>query len=561
LLVALAVLFALVIARLVDLQVVAPGHYAAAGLAQRLRTVPLTAERGSIFDRNGAELAMSVEQKTVWADPREVHDATATATALAPLLGKDVAGLRSKLAQQGAFAYLARQIDPALAAKIDALHLAGVHLVDESKRFDPAGLLARSVIGDVNLDNAGRSGLEAQYDASLLGVPGKLQIETGPDGRTIAGGREHVTPAKRGSDLVLTIDRSLQYEVERALADEMNQTSARHGTALVMDPTTGEILAMANLGRDDNDQPVPTTDNRALTVAFEPGSVNKAITMSGALEEGVVKPSTVIDVPDQMRVSSAMFSDHEPHPPQKWTVTDILTQSSNIGTIKIAQQLGVPKTKEYLQKFGLGQTTGLDFPNETNGIMKSGHWDGTDIGSIPIGQGVAVNALQMLQVFNTLANGGVWVQPQLVKEVVGPDGTETKSPAASTRRVVSQETAKQMTAMLENVVKVGTGVNAKIDGYNVAGKTGTAKKPDEHGGYKSGAYFSSFIGFVPAEAPKLSAIVVLDEPHPYYAGQVSAPVFARVAQYGLRLFKIPPPSQGLGVRVPSAKPTSVDRVD
>ena len=553
--------FGAVIVRLVDLQVVAPGHYAAAGMAQRLRTVQLPAERGSIFDRNGAELAMSVRQKTVWADPRAVQDPAATATALAPVLGLDRAKLQEKLSRPNAFVYLARQIDLETAAAVEKLHLAGVSLVDESKRFAPAGALGGSVLGGVDVDGTGISGLEKTFDAKLLGIPGQLEIEKGPDGRTIAGGRQHVTSAQRGSDLVLTIDRSLQYEVERALSDEMARWNALHATAIVMDPTTGEILAMANLGRDEAGNPAPTSDNRALTVTFEPGSVNKVITVAGALEEDILAPSSVINVPDRLQVSTHEFSDHDPHPPTNWTVTDIVTQSSNVGAIKIAQKLGVPKVKDYLQRFGLGQFTGLGLPNETRGIMKFGHWDGTDIGSIPIGQGLGVNALQMLQVFNTFANGGVWIEPHLVREVVGPDGTESAPPAPKTHRVVSEHTAKEMTAMLTNVVKVGTGVNAAIDGYTVAGKTGTPRKTIGRT-YQTGAYVPSFAGFVPAESPRLSAIVVLDEPRPiYYAGQVAAPVFARIQQYALRLFRIPPPSHGLGVDVPTAQPTDINQRD
>lgn len=553
--------FAAVVVRLVDLQLVAPGRYAAAGMAQRLRTVPLPAERGSIFDRNGAELAMSVGQKTVWADPRAVNDPAATATALAPLLRLDRGELQNKLSGSGGFVYLARQVDLDTAAAVEKLRLAGVNLVDESKRFDPAGALGGSVLGGVDIDGTGISGLEKQFNGKLVGVPGKLEIEKGPDGRTIAGGRQRVTAAKRGSDLVLTIDRSLQFEVERALADAMTRSNAKNATAIVMDPTTGEILAMANLGRDDAGNPVPNSDNRAITVTFEPGSVNKVITIAGALEEGIVRPDTVLNVPDKLPVSTHVYSDHTPHPPMNWSVTDILTQSSNVGTIKIAQQLGVPKVKEYLRRFGLGQFTGLGLPNETRGIMKFGRWDGTDIGSIPIGQGLGVNALQMLQVFNVFANGGRWIEPHLVKEVVGPDGAESPVPAAKTRVVVSERTADQMTAMLTNVVKVGTGVNAAIDGYTVAGKTGTPRKTIGRS-YQAGAYVPSFAGFVPAESPRLSAIVVLDEPRPqYYAGQVAAPVFARIEQYALRLFRIPPPSQDLGVKVPTAQPADINQRD
>jgi cell division protein FtsI (penicillin-binding protein 3) len=282
--------------------------------------------------------------------------------------------------------------------------------------------------------------------------------------------------------------------------------------------------------------------------------------MSAALEEGTYRPESVLRVPDRMQVSTHQFSDHEPHAPANWTLTDILTQSSNIGTIKIAQALGPTKVKEYLERFGLGHDTGLAFPQQTRGIMNYGRWNGTDIGSIPIGQGVAVNALQMLQVFNTLANGGVWIEPHLVKEVVGPKGVEARTPSPEQRRVVSEQTAKQMTAMMTNVVERGTGTPAQIKGYTVAGKTGTARKVID-GQYQSGAYVSSFAGFVPAESPKLSAIVVFDEPHPYYAAQVAAPVFARIQQYALRVFKIPAPDKGLGVQVPKAAVTDTKQID
>jgi cell division protein FtsI (penicillin-binding protein 3) len=561
LLLLLAVAFAAVVVRLVDLQVVSPDHYAARGIAQRMRTVTIPAERGSIFDRTGNELAMSVQQKTVWADPRAVQDPRAAAVALAPILGSKVALLRDRLNGPGAFAYLARQIDPKVAAKVDELHLPGVGTFDESRRFAPAGELARSVVGNVDLDGNGIAGLEQQYHDQLIGLAGRLEIERAPNGRTIAGGHQRVTPAQRGSDLVLTLDRSLQFEVERALADEMVSSNAQHASAVVMDPTTGEILAMANLGRGEDGAPIPIRENRAVTVTFEPGSVNKVITVAGALEEGIYAPDSVINTPDHLQVSTHLFSDHDPHPPKNWTITDILTQSSNIGTIKVAQSLGVPRVKDYLRKFGLGQPTGLGLPHETKGIMKFGHWDGTDIGSIPIGQGLGVNAVQMLQVFNTLANGGEWIEPHLVREVVGPDGTETPAPAPKRHRVVSERTAKQLTAMMTNVVKVGTGVNAAIPGYTVAGKTGTPRKA-EGGSYKVGAYVPSFAGFVPAESPRLSAIVVMDEPRPlYYAGQVAAPVFARIQQYALRLFRIPPPSHGLGVSVPEADHADIQQRD
>jgi cell division protein FtsI (penicillin-binding protein 3) len=528
--------------RMVQLQVLSPETYVARGLAQRMRTIPVAAERGSVFDRNGNELAMSVRQSTVFADPRLVEDPVATAARLAPVLSVDQAILEQKLRQDGAFVYLARKVDDEVAAAVAELDLPGIAMLDESERFRPNGDLAMSILGSVDIDNNGVSGVELLFEDAMHGTPGELLLEQGPDGRTIASGQRHLTPASPGDDLVLTIDRSLQYEVERALAEQIVATNAEGGTAVVMEPSTGEILAMANL-RNGEEGPRPTLDNMAVTSVFEPGSVNKVITMAGALEEGIVAPDTVLTVPDRLPVSVHTFSDHDPHPPTEWNINDIITVSSNIGTIMVAQELGAERVDKYLRQFGLGESTGLGFPNESRGIMlEPDGWHGTDIGSVPIGHGISVTALQMLGVYNTFANGGVFVPPRIVRATVDEDGEEHLVDPVEGRRVVSERTAKQITTMLANAVAVGTGTNAQIDGYTVAGKTGTARKPlTDARGYESGAYLSSFAGFVPAEAPALSAIVVLDEPHPYYAGLVSAPVFSRISKYALRQFRIPPP--------------------
>jgi len=441
--------------------------------------------------------------------------------------------------------YLARKVPDDVAKRVHDLDLVGIGLQEESKRFRPNGDLAASVLGTVDVDNDGVSGIEMKLNDALSGEPGQMLLERGADGRTIAGGERRLTPAHPGDDLVLTIDRSLQYEVERGLAESIAATSSVGGTAVVMDLATGDILAMANLA-STADGVVPTSENRAVTAVFEPGSVNKVITIAGALEEGIVSPSTAYDVPDHLQVSTHRFSDHESHPVTRWSVSDILTTSSNIGTIMIAQALGETKLDHYLRKFGLGQPTGLGFPQESAGIMKTGRWNGTDIGSIPIGQGIAVNALQMLGVYNTIANGGTYLAPRLVRATVDADGKEHRIEPVAGKRVVSERTADQVTAMLANVVAVGTGVNAAVEGYTVAGKTGTARKPSTtERGYKQGAYIASFAGFVPAEAPRLSAIVVLDEPHPYYASLTSAPVFARITKYALRQFRVPPPTSAI----------------
>ena len=341
---------------------------------------------------------------------------------------------------------------------------------------------------------------------------------------------------------MLTIDRSLQYETERALGEEIVSSHAKGGIAVVTDPTTGEILAMANLVAGP-DGPRPAVNNAAVTNVYEPGSVNKVVTIAGALEQHLIAPSSVFAVPDHLKVADAMFSEHDPHPVKQWNVTDIVSNSSNIGTIMIGERLGKNAIDRYLRAFGLGAKTGLSFPGESAGILLDPKlWSGTSIGTVPIGNGLAVTALQMLDVYNTIGNGGVFVAPSLVKGTVDGLGGHHAAPPNARRRVISALTAHELTAMLQQVVRVGTGTAAAINGYDVAGKTGTARKPREGArGYQAGAYVATFAGFVPAERPRLSAIVVLDQPTPIYGGLVSAPVFARVAGYGLRLLDIPPP--------------------
>jgi cell division protein FtsI (penicillin-binding protein 3) len=540
----LGVLFAVVVGRLVMIQGVSPDTYVAVGESQRLRDVVLPAGRGAMFDRNGRDLALTIPQKTVWANPHLVTDPLAAAKALSPVLHVDEAVLGDRLSRDAGFVYLARKVDDTVVDQVKKLHLSGVFFLDEPKRFNPAGDLAAPLLGVVGTDNEGLSGLELQFEKKLKGTPGELRVERDPYGNEIASGDRSFTPAQPGDDLVLTIDRSLQYETEKALSEEIVKSSSKGGTAVVMDPRTGEILAMANLtydGADPGRPPYPSINNTAVTNVYEPGSVNKVITIAAALEEGLVEPDTTLSVPDHLRVADHVFSDHDPHPLKQWTVTDIMATSSNIGTIMIGKQLGKTRLDTYLRKFGLGSKTGLGFPGEPRGLLLDPKkWSGTSIGTVPIGQGLAVTALQMLDAYNTVANGGVLVTPKLVKATVDGDGKQVATPASPRRRVVSEKTAAQVTNMLTEVVKQGTGTEAAIDGYTVAGKTGTARKPYK-GGYKQGAYLATFAGFVPAENPRLSAIVVLDEPAQMYGGLVSAPVFAKVAQYGLRLFRIPPP--------------------
>lgn len=558
----LAVVVALggVTVRLAHLQVVAPEAYAERGMAQRLRTVELPAPRGSIFDRNGNELAISVRRQTVWADPLLVEDAAATAAALAPVLDMDQSDVRDRLTGKGSrFVYLARQIDDDRADAVEALDLSGIGLRDEPRRVRPADDLALAVLGDVDVDDQGLSGIERQLDGVLSGQPGELLVERARDGGTIAGGQHALRPAARGEDVVLHLDRSLQYEVERALSEQVQATEADGGMAVVMDPRSGAVLAMASVeSPGGGGEPQPTRNNAPLTSVFEPGSASKVVTMSGVLEEGVAEPENVMAVPDSLQVGPKRFTDSSSHPTQPMSVTEVLAQSSNVGTITLAQRLGPQGVDQYLRRFGFGRPTGLGFPGESAGLLLPvDDWASTSIGSIAIGQGVAVNAVQMLGALNTLANGGVSVPPRLVRSVIGADGKERPVASPGGERVVSAETAAEMTSMLASAVSDGTGVNAQVDGYTVAGKTGTARKPStEVRGYESGAYLGVFAGFAPVEDPRLSIIVALDEPHPYYGGVVAAPVFSEIAEYGLRLLGVAPTAPLPEASVPTSPPTS-----
>lgn len=536
--------FVLLAGRLALLQASPPEEYRAFGERQLTKHMELPAARGAIFDRNGRELALSIRQATVWANPRQVTDPAGQAGALAPVLGLDAAMLQDRLSRDAAFVYLARTVADHVADQVEELALPGIHLLPEPKRFTPGGDLAAPVLGMVGTDNEGLSGVEYQFEKVLAGRPGSQVVEQTPAGTPYDGVRQR-TPAVPGDDLVLTLDRSLQFETERALADQIVSSRAKGGIAVVMETQTGEVLALANLvaNPDPDGRPAPASKNLAVTNVYEPGSVSKLITIAAALEEGVVGPDERLTVPGTIKVADHVFKEHDPHPTAQWSITDIMAKSSNVGSIMIGQKLGKQRIDAYLRDFGFGQRSGLRFPGESRGLMLDpDKWSGTSIGTISIGQGIAVTAMQTLAAYNTVANDGEYVAPKLVKARVDPQGRSKPTPPSVRRRVVAPDTAARVTAMMSEAVRTGTGINAAIDGYTVAGKTGTARKPlDGARGYKPGAYVSSFAGYVPAERPALTAMVMLDEPTPIYGGLVAAPVFAEVVRYGLRQFRIPPP--------------------
>lgn len=565
-------LFGVVTLKLVDVQVRSPERFRAKGELQRVAWVRLPAGRGSLLDRNGQALALSVQRRTVFADPSLIDDPADVARQLAPVLDLPRRELQEKVGGDGKFVVLARTLEDDVADEVEALAIRGVSTFDEFKRFRPNDDLGRSVLGTVSDDGAeGISGLELQLDGLLTGAEGEVVYERAKvdGGGAITGSRRRIVEARPGADVTLTLDQSLQYETERVLADHLARAGAQGGIAIVSRPSTGEILALANLEGDEEDGGfVPASNNLALTTVYEPGSVNKVITVAAALEEGLVTPESVLDVADSRQVGDHLFTDSHPHPTSSWSVTDIVATSSNVGTIMLAQELGADRVDSYLRRFGFGEGTGLDFPAESSGILlptEQWHEQSTAIGSIPIGQGISVTALQMLQAFNVLGNDGTYVPARLVRGVTRADGTTEAVPSGEAERVVSAQTAAQVRAMLAQVVARGTGQAAAVPGYEVAGKTGTARKPQSNGTYRDEDgrmhYIATFAGLLPAENPDLSVIVVVDEPDPsmsIYAGQVAAPAFSDIARIALRRLEIPSTAGGQVTDVPELSDSAAD---
>lgn len=517
--------------------------YAASEVYER---VPIPALRGAIYDREGNLLAVTVPRQDVVADDYVVEDPRAEAAALSPLLHASPTALAAALHQPDGYVVLARQVSPSLASKVASLALPGIGLVADPERVDPAGSLFAPVLGIVGFSGHGLSGVEYRYDSLLSGRPGSELVPVAPGGIVLPGTPRDVVPARQGIGLVLTLDEPLQYEVTKDLAAEIRLAHADGGEAVVLDSRTGGILAMVDLVRGPGGAVVPASSNLALTAVYEPGSVMKIATVAGALEEGLVTPSTELTVPYQIDVGGWPFDDAEWHPTEKMPVTQIIAQSSNVGTIEIARMLGEQRLSEFLRRFGFGEPTGLGWPGASTGILGSpATWSAAAMGAVPIGTDEAVTALQVADAYNALANGGVFVPPHLVRALVLPNGRVEPVPLPPRRRVIRASVAAELVPIFEGVTTDanGTALAAQVPGYLVAGKTGTAQIPSTTGpGYTPGAWMGTFVGFVPAQAPRLTAVVVLDHPEPIYGGLVAAPVFSRIMQYALRHFDIPPPT-------------------
>ncbi len=531
--------------RLVHLQVVKAEAFEDLGSRQRVRRVELPAKRGTILDRNGVPLAMSIDAAAIYANPQFVTDPAGTADAIGPLLGIEPALIRERLQRPAPFVYLARKVDIEAAGRVLALKLPGIGSLDEIKRVYPAGPLAAQVVGLVGTDNVGLGGLESGWEQLLAGVPGEEILEQDPRGRPIAGGQSKIRRPERGQDLILTIDRDIQFAAEQALARALKETGAHHGTAIVMEPHTGDVLAMANWPPLDpssfSGAKPEAMRNRAVQDAYEPGSVNKVVTAAAALEAKLADPAEKLRIPDSYRIADKTFRDFQSHPVWRISYAEALARSSNVGTIEVAQRVGKQRLYTMLRRFGLGVKTGIGFPAESAGILLDvDDWYSTSIGTIPIGQGIAVTPLQVSQVYATIANDGVLVPPRLVRATLDREGTAIERAAREHRRVISPFTAAQIRAMLVGVVEEGTGRPARIPGYLIGGKTGTARKPlpDERGYSKD--VVTTFVGMVPADSPRFLVTVVLDTPDVHTSAATAAPVFAEIARFVIARLKVPP---------------------
>jgi cell division protein FtsI (penicillin-binding protein 3) len=552
---ALIVAWAAIGVRLFQVQVVRADELAAMGLDQRLTVKDLAADRGNIFDREGRELAITVDATTIYANPQQVTDPEVTATLLAAALNLDVAKVREKLTSDKGFVFIARQAEWELAEPVTKLGQPGIHWYTEPKRVYPAGSLAAQVVGFVNIDNQGIEGLEYGYDEELSGLHGRLEAEQDPRGRLITFGEYEVVPAVPGSDLVTTIDREIQFIAEEVCEDTIARTEAKRCSVVVLDPATGEVLAMVTLpgfdpGHRSGVDPDRFRNWPALSV-FEPGSTQKLVTVAAALEEKAVSWRTTFEVPDQIEIVAGAcpdnedvygcFSDIAPHEPRIMSVKDIVTRSSNVGTILIGRELGQKDLARYLELFNYGTATGIDFPGEAAGEINLAAGCQSCPASAAIGYSVSVTELQLAAVYGTIANNGVWVQPHLVKEIV--DGSGVRSPVDPERReVVSADTARTMRLLLQSVVESedGTGGQARVPGYSVGGKTGTTRRFVEGEGY-TGDFVASFVGMAPIENPQIVVAVVVDAPYQdNTGGRAAAPAFAEIVERTLHQMGVAP---------------------
>lgn len=534
------------VGRVVQLGAVQPDAYVERGKEQRERSIELAAMRGTIYDRNGDALVVSVPGRTIAVDPTVVVDRARTADVLSEELDLPRGQVVDLLEEPDTrYVRIALQVEPEIAERLLAADLPGIVVEDEPRRLSAADGLGAAVLG--RLDSFGDvaiSGLEKLFDEDLAPRPGEKVVERGVTGATIPGSERIVSSAEDGDDLYLTLDRALQYQAEMAIREQVDAVGAEGGTVVLGRPATGEILAMASVGRDSEGELTGDAVNLAIR-AYEPGSVMKAVTVAAAIDLGLVNGDTTFVVPDSITLYDRTVRDSHSHPTEIMTVDQIVKESSNVGTIKIAQEVGESALTAYLHKFGFGSTSALGLLKEQSGTVKT-EWNGTDIASIPIGQSVTVTPVQMWSAYNAIANGGVYVAPRLVSEIVEVDGERRKLDTPDSRVVVTEDAARATVDALIGVLDDGgTGEELALEGFNVAGKTGTAYKVRDDGtGYGNSTvgrdYAASFVGFFPASDPEITIMVMLDEPESgqHTGARAAGPVFQRLAMESIRRFSI-----------------------
>lgn len=540
------VLFSAVTVRCFYLQVIQHNQLVKLAERQHSRTISVVPARGGIFDKTGAPLAVSVEMDSLFAEPRRIDNPTAAATALAPIIRVDRQELIKKLSTDKGFVWLARQLPPEVTLKIKELKIFGLGFAKESKRFYPNFEMAAHILGFTGLDPGGLEGVEKFYNTAIQGETGFLITERDALGRNMTIKQAEVHNAVPGKNVTLTIDKNIQYFTEKELAKAVNDSKAKGGIAIVADPYTGKILALANYPAFNpnsfKNYPVAALRNRCVADNFEPGSTFKVFLMSAAIEEKIVGPQDTIHC-ENGRYSFGGRIIRDDHPHGRATVAEVLKYSSNIGSAKIGFKLGEERLHRYLRSFGFGEKSSIDLPGEASGLLRPpSKWYSIDLATISFGQGVSITAIQLLNGVSAIANGGVLMKPYLVERIADSTGKELQHfEPKVVRRVISPETAKTVTQMMEGVTQTGgTATKAALDGIRVAGKTGTAQKVDPATkAYSPTKRTATFVGFVPADRPVLSILVVIDEPKTSpYGGVVAAPAFKEIAFNTLSYLKV-----------------------
>ena len=533
----------LIVFRLVDLQIVRYPEMRERARRQQTRVFEISPKRGTIYDRRNRELAVSIKVESVFAVPHQIADKTRTADLLGRTLGLDPDRVRRRLEGARTFCWIKRKVDYPQVRRVRELDLPGIHFETENKRFYPKRELAAHVLGYVGMDNEGLAGLEHLYERDVRGTPGRILLHTDARRRYFSSVER---PPTAGADLVLTLDESIQYLVEQELQAQVEKSRARGGAAIVMNPSTGAILAMANVPTFNPNHYGRYSEsawrNQAILNIYEPGSTFKVFTAAAALEEGLTTPEEQIHCMNGgIVIGKHRIRDHKPF---GWlSVREVIARSSNVGVIQLGFRIGKQRLERYLRRYGFGRPTQVDLPGEARGLLRpASDWYTVDLGTISMGQGIGVTPLQMITAAGMIANGGEWIPPRVVERVRSDRSSRSPSLSqAGSRRVLRRETAETIKEMMSLVVAEGTGRRARLRGFSAAGKTGTAQKVDERGRYSHTQFIASFVGFAPVDNPALSIVVLIDEPRGlYYGGQVAAPVFRNIAEKTLNYLSVPP---------------------